>query len=112
MEEKMKSTKKILHEKQSGQPHTPLYSAKALDAIRRSEERWRNTVVREQDRDNWLKSPQTVLGSDTPRELLYTPLSNSDFDYERDLGNSGEAPFTRSASTRACLSFPPPTEVA
>jgi methylmalonyl-CoA mutase N-terminal domain/subunit len=51
--------------------------------------------VGERDRNNWLKAPHTVLGSDTPRELLYTPLSIPDFDYEQDLGNSGEAPYTR-----------------
>ncbi len=95
MDEETKSTKKILEEKLSDPSRTPLYNARALDAIRRSTDQWRNTVVREKDRDNWSKTPHTVLGSNTPRELLYTPLSNPDFDYEQDLGNSGEAPFTR-----------------
>ncbi|MCL5072282.1 MAG: methylmalonyl-CoA mutase family protein [Actinobacteria bacterium] len=30
-----------------------------------------------------------------PRELIYTPLNISDMDYINDLGNSGQAPFTR-----------------
>jgi len=53
------------------------------------------TTVPETHRNTWRKTPHTVLGSDTPRELLYTPLSNPDLDYEQDLGNSGQAPFTR-----------------
>ncbi len=44
---------------------------------------------------NWKKVPMTVLGSGIPRDMLYTPLSNQDLDYEVDLGNSGEAPYTR-----------------
>jgi len=95
MEEAIKTTKQVLHEKLSGQPRTPLYSPQALDAIRRRVDQWMHAVVRETDRDNWRKTPRTVLGSDSPRGLLYTPLSNPDFDYEQDLGNSGQAPFTR-----------------
>jgi len=95
MEKQMKRTKEILHEKLAGQPRTPLYSAEALASIRRTVDQWMNAVVRQTDRDNWHKTPHTVLGSDTPRELLYTPLSNPDLDYEQDLGNSGQAPFTR-----------------
>jgi methylmalonyl-CoA mutase N-terminal domain/subunit len=95
MEKQMKTTKEILHERLSGQMRTPLYSPQALDAIRRTVDRWMNSTVRETDRNNWRKTPHTVLGSDTPRELLYTPLSNPDLDYEQDLGNSGQAPFTR-----------------
>ncbi|OHE22477.1 MAG: methylmalonyl-CoA mutase, partial [Syntrophobacterales bacterium RBG_19FT_COMBO_59_10] len=56
---------------------------------------WMRSTVREQDRREWLKTPRTVLGSNIPREMLYTPLSHPDFDYRQDLGNSGEAPFTR-----------------
>ena len=35
------------------------------------------------------------MGSELPRELLYTPLNNPDFDYIGDLGFSGEEPYTR-----------------
>ena len=38
---------------------------------------------------------KTLLGSDIPRELVYTPNSILDFDYDKDLGNPGSAPFTR-----------------
>ncbi|MCF8143938.1 MAG: acyl-CoA mutase large subunit family protein [Deltaproteobacteria bacterium] len=95
MEKQMKTTKEILHEKLSGQPRSPLYSPQALEAIRRTVGQWMNSTVRETDRNHWHKTPHTVLGSETPRELLYTPLSHPDLDYEQDLGNSGQAPFTR-----------------
>ena len=95
MEEQMKTTKEILYEKRSGQKRTPLYSPEALESIRRTVDQWMNSTVPETNRKNWRKTPHTVLGSDTPRELLYTPLSNPDLDYQQDLGNSGQAPFTR-----------------
>jgi methylmalonyl-CoA mutase N-terminal domain/subunit len=38
---------------------------------------------------------KTILGSNIAREPIYTPESISDFDYDRDLGNSGQEPFTR-----------------
>jgi hypothetical protein len=51
--------------------------------------------VRPQDRKNWQITPKMVLGSQIPRDLLYTPLSNPEFDYTEDLGNSGQEPYTR-----------------
>lgn len=36
-----------------------------------------------------------VTQSSVPVDRLYTPLNIADFDYERDLGNPGEYPFTR-----------------
>ncbi len=95
MERETKRTKDILQGQLAGERRTPLYSAEALASIRTAAEGWMNRVVQGSDRDNWFKTPQTVLGSDTPRELLYTPLSNPDLDYLCDLGNPGDAPFTR-----------------
>jgi len=40
-----------------------------------------------------LKTPHTILGSDIPRDLFYTPDPN--FNYDNDLGNPGEPPYTR-----------------
>lgn len=39
--------------------------------------------------------PQFVTQSSVPVNRLYTPLDLPDFDYERDLGNPGEYPYTR-----------------
>ena len=95
MEDRKKTTKEILKEQSAGRPRTPLYSSEALAAIQKTFDAWQSSVVPETHRSNWRKTPHTVLGSDTPRELLYTPLSTPDLDYDQDLGNSGQAPFTR-----------------
>jgi len=90
-----KTTKEILREKLSEGEYLPLYNPEALKKIKEDFEQWKNTAVREKDRESWEVTPRTILGSDIPRELLYTPLNNAEFDYKRDLGFSGEEPFTR-----------------
>ncbi|MFC2059971.1 methylmalonyl-CoA mutase, partial [Chloroflexota bacterium] len=82
-------------EKAAPKDGIPLYNSEALSRIGKEYDRWKSTVVREQDRENWEVTPHTIIGSDLPRELLYTPLSNPDFDYMGTLGFSGEEPFTR-----------------
>ncbi|MEW6335453.1 MAG: methylmalonyl-CoA mutase family protein [Thermodesulfobacteriota bacterium] len=95
MKQRERTTKEILAEKTAAQERTPLYNPAALDLIRRRFDAWMQSTVREADRRQWLKTPRTVLGSHIPREMLYTPLSHPDFDYQADLGHSGQAPFTR-----------------
>jgi len=95
MKENEKTTKEILAEKMAVRERTPLYNSAALEIMRKQFDDWMQSTVREKDRREWLKTPRTVLGSDIPREMLYTPLSHPDFDYQEDLGNSGQAPFTR-----------------
>jgi len=90
-----KTTKEILEERLVKGEQIPLYNPEALKEVKEDFEQWKNTVVRERDRENWEVTPHTILGSDIPRELLYTPLSNAEFGYKRDLGFSGEDPFTR-----------------
>ena len=95
MAEKMKTTKEILKGKSAGQKRTPLYHPVALEKLRQDFEGWRNAAVGAKDRNHWCVTPQTILGSDIPREMLYTPLSSPDVDYVQDLGHSGQEPFTR-----------------
>jgi len=95
MSEKMRTTKEILRTQLAEKKPTLLYNPDALEKLRQSFEHWRNTTVREEDRKNWSATPRTILGSDIPREMLYTPLQNPDFDYIQDLGHSGQEPFTR-----------------
>jgi len=90
-----KTTKEILKEETVSGEHIPLYNPEALKKIREEFDKWKNTMVREQDRENWEVTPHTILGSELPRELLYTPHSNPEFDYLRDLGFSGGEPYTR-----------------
>jgi methylmalonyl-CoA mutase N-terminal domain/subunit len=95
MIEKRKTIKKILQGKLTGKNRVPLYDPKALEQLRREFDQWKNTMVQEDDQKKWSITPRTILGSAIPREMLYTPLSNPDFDYMQDLGNSGQEPFTR-----------------
>ncbi|MEK7243302.1 MAG: methylmalonyl-CoA mutase family protein, partial [Thermodesulfobacteriota bacterium] len=95
MNDKERTTKEILTENISARERTPLYNPAALEILRKEFAGWMQSAVREKDRKAWLKTPRTVLGSDIPREMLYTPLSHPDFDYREDLGNSGQEPFTR-----------------
>jgi methylmalonyl-CoA mutase N-terminal domain/subunit len=90
-----KTTKEILNELVKSQNRTPLYSKEALAKIQTSFDTWKNTVVSEKDRKTYTVIPKTIMGSDIPRDLTYTPLDNAGFDYENDLGYAGQAPFTR-----------------
>ena len=75
-----KTTKEILEEKAPKAASIPLYNPEALEEIKSRFDDWRATVVSEHDRQNWQLTPHTMLGSELPRELLYSPLSNPDFD--------------------------------
>jgi len=90
-----RTTKEILKTQTAGKKKTPLYNPQAMEEIRARFDQWLQTSVRPTDRQQWEKTPRTVLGSDIPRAMLYTPLSHPDFDYLEDIGNSGEAPFAR-----------------
>ena len=100
MTQKKITTKQVLEDASKAQKRTPLYNPKALDEIKQAFHKWQQESVQPADRENWQTTPQMVLGSQTPRDLLYTPLSTPDFDYGADLGNSGEQPFTRGVHAR------------
>ncbi len=89
-----KTTKEILAERAGTNDSIPLYNAGALKKLEKEFNRWRESL-RDTDRQNWRVTPHTIFGSELPRELIYTPLSQPDFDYQKDLGLSGEPPYTR-----------------
>ena len=60
-----------------------------------SELRKENGFTQEQLAEFCEVTPRTILGSEIPREMLYTPLDNPNFDYGEDLGFSGAEPYTR-----------------
>ncbi len=95
MSDARKTTKDILAEKIGRNKKKPLFDEQTLKDIKKEFEEWKDGTVKENDRNNWCVTPQTILGSQMPRELIYTPLNISDLDYGSDLGNSGQAPFTR-----------------
>ncbi|PJF32616.1 MAG: methylmalonyl-CoA mutase [Phototrophicales bacterium] len=58
-------------------------------------QKWRETTLK-QTLDRKPERPIPFMTqSSVPIERLYTPLDIPEFDYERDLGNPGEYPFTR-----------------
>jgi methylmalonyl-CoA mutase N-terminal domain/subunit len=93
--ENLKTTREILQSKIADENYTPLYSKEALEKINTGLSKWKNESLSDKDLRGWSVTPKTILGSDIPRNLTYTPLDISEFDYMRDLGFSGQEPFTR-----------------
>ncbi len=81
MKQQPKTTKHLLEDALKDQKRTPLYDTRAIEELRQTFNRWQQACVQPADRENWQTTPRLVLGSQTPRDLLYTPLSNPDFDY-------------------------------
>ena len=90
-----KTTKQILEEKLAGRERIPLYNPEAIQKLSQEFDQWKNTAVREEDQKNWFVTPHTILGSEVPRGMLYTPLDKPDLDYMQDLGFSANEPYTR-----------------
>lgn len=71
------------------------FDANKLQKLAVYHQKWRDTTLK-QTIDKKAERPiQFMTQSSVPIERLYTPLDMPDFDYERDLGNPGEYPFTR-----------------
>jgi methylmalonyl-CoA mutase N-terminal domain/subunit len=90
-----KRTKEILEERQGAEKRMPLYNPVVVKELQPQFRSWQESALREEDRRNWFVKPQTILGSELERGLLYSPLDNQDLDYLKDLGFSGREPFTR-----------------
>jgi methylmalonyl-CoA mutase N-terminal domain/subunit len=90
-----KTTRQILEEKTPAGGGVALYDKVALKRIKDDYEHWLKSAVSKEDRCNWQVTPQSILGSEMPRELLYSPLSSPNFDYSSKLSFSGAEPFTR-----------------
>ncbi len=89
-----RTTKEILNDTRSQTDRVPLYRPEALDRIGHGLTSWLDSVVGERDRKEFRVTPHSVLGSEVPRDLLYTPLNIADLDYA-DLAFPGQAPYTR-----------------
>lgn len=88
----MRTTKQILGEVLSN--GVLLYNGAALEKIKAQVDAWQKNVVSGHDRNHWAKTPQTILGSQIPRNLVYTPLDNAGLSFD-DIGLPGVEPFTR-----------------
>jgi methylmalonyl-CoA mutase, N-terminal domain len=90
-----RTTKQILDEQFYKEERFPLYNHDTLNKLQHDLEEWKRTKISEQNRKNWAVVTHSILGSEMPREMLYTPLNNPDMDYTNDLGFSGQEPYTR-----------------
>jgi methylmalonyl-CoA mutase N-terminal domain/subunit len=90
-------TKKVLETKEEGgeKDRVPLYSKKALEIIAKESKRWQETKLPKEDQDNFSRVHHSILGSEIPKRLVYTPLDISGLDYLADSGLPGEEPFVR-----------------
>jgi len=97
MLEQEKTTKQILEEREEElkRERIPLYSPEALKVIEEELGKWKKTRFREDQLRNWELVTSNVLGSEIPKKLLYTPVDASELDYVKDIGFSGQEPFTR-----------------
>jgi methylmalonyl-CoA mutase, N-terminal domain len=90
-----KTTREILRSAQKAGAKVPLFDKGSLKSVKSGLASWKNTKVSSADRANYSITPETILGSHIPRNLVYTPLDTAGLDYGQDLGNPGEPPFTR-----------------
>ncbi|MCM0759492.1 acyl-CoA mutase large subunit family protein [Sporomusa sphaeroides DSM 2875] len=90
-----KTTAEILKENVKKPEKSQVFDQDYLAKIEKSLEQWKKDTVKPDDLKNWSVVPLTVLGSEIPREMIYTPLSIANTDYAEEVGNPGEAPFTR-----------------
>ncbi|MDQ7024705.1 MAG: methylmalonyl-CoA mutase family protein [Anaerolineae bacterium] len=72
-----------------------IFDKKALDKLKKSHEKWQETTLKQALERKAERKEQFITESSVPIERLYTPLDIPDFDYQRDLGNPGEFPYTR-----------------
>ncbi|WP_088189491.1 acyl-CoA mutase large subunit family protein [Desulfosporosinus sp. FKA] len=90
-----KTTLEILKETMKETDNCQVYDPTYLAKVQESLNQWKKERVKPKDLENWSNIPLTVLGSEIPREMIYTPLNIANTDYGDQLGNPGEAPFTR-----------------
>lgn len=90
-------TKKLLDtkEEEGKKDRVSLYSKDALKKIADELERWEETRLGKEDSEKFDLIHHSILGSEIPKKLVYTPLDVSDLDYLEDSGLPGEAPFVR-----------------
>src|SRR5665647_1890254 len=95
MVQNKKTIKEILGDNELKKSKKPLFNPEAINEIKKEFDDWKENTVKENDRNNWNVTPQTILGSEIPREMIYSPLNLSEMDYINDIGYSGKEPFTR-----------------
>ena len=71
------------------------FDKKKLDDLKKAREQWQETTLKKTLNAKAERQEKFMTQSSVPIERVYTPLDIPDFDYQRDLGNPGEYPYTR-----------------
>lgn len=91
----MIKTKQVIKDNKDKTSGRAIFDKDSLKEIKEKFASWKDSCLKEGDKENFTVTPQTTLGSEIPRNLIYTPLDIKDFSYTGNLGNSGQEPFTR-----------------
>jgi hypothetical protein len=75
MAEQNKTTKEILKAKLSERKRNPLYDRGTLEKLRQGFQKWKKSVVRKEDQQNWHATPHTWVPGfpgkcSTPRSAI------------------------------------------
>ena len=71
------------------------FDPESLDRSAKAQENWNETTLENTLENKPEHREEFITQSGVPINRLYTPQDVSELDYERDLGNPGEYPFTR-----------------
>ena len=71
------------------------FDKNSLEKLKRYQKNWKETTLKKTLDLKPERKDTFITQSSVPIERLYTPLDIEDLDYERDLGNPGEYPYTR-----------------
>jgi len=95
LEKEKARTKVILDSRVKNENPVPLYNSKALQDIESNYTALKKKYTEGDKKQPWSVTPKTILGSEIPRDMLYTPLNAPESDYSFDIGMPGSEPFTR-----------------
>ena len=71
------------------------FDKKKLHTLKQYQDNWQKNTLNPNIKRKPERKDTFITESSVPIERLYTPLDIADLDYERDLGNPGEYPYTR-----------------
>jgi methylmalonyl-CoA mutase N-terminal domain/subunit len=72
-----------------------MYDREKLKELKEASEQWEETTLHRSLGRLPESKPEFITTSSEPINRLYTPLDVADLDYQRDLGQPGEYPYTR-----------------
>lgn len=72
-----------------------MFNRDAINRLEAYQSRWEETTLKQTLEKREERKANFVTQSSKPIKRLYTPLDTADLDYERDLGNPGDYPYTR-----------------